>query len=206
MLWFHGFRSESSANRDELARIAGAGFLAAGVDAVGHGARAVLDMDALMAAAPGGALEVMLGMARSTAAEVPGIVRALAADGIADAERVSMAGVSMGGFVVYQAAPLVARLRAAVAMLGSPEWPAVDSAHRRPAAFHDVALLSITAQLDASVPPAPARRFHDALAASHPRPERARYIELAEAEHVMRAEQWRAMMDAMLEWLRRHGQ
>ena len=164
------------------------------------------DMDARTASAPGGALEVMLGMARETAAEVPGIVEALAADGVADARRVSMAGVSMGGFLAYMAAPLVPRLRAAVAMLGSPEWPAHDSAHLRPDAFHDVALLSITAERDVNVPPEPARRFHDALARSHPRPERARHVELPDAEHLMREEQWRAMTDSMIEWLRRHGQ
>ena len=163
-------------------------------------------MDARTAAARGGALEVMLTLARETAAEVPGIVAALAAEGLADPARVSMAGVSMGGFLVYLAAPLVPGLRAAVAMLGSPEWPAHDSAHLRPDAFHDVALLSITAERDVNVPPEPARRFHDALAGSHPRPERARHVELPDAEHLMREEQWRAMMDAMMEWLRRLGQ
>ncbi|MGZ8379770.1 MAG: hypothetical protein ACXW0Z_21290 [Gemmatirosa sp.] len=92
----------------------------------------------------------------------------------------------------------------AVALLGAPEWPGDDSPHRRPHAFHDVALLSITAERDASVPPDAARRFHATLAVDHPRPDRARHLELPDAEHLMTGAQWHAAMDGMLDWLRAH--
>ena len=205
VLWFHGFRAAAADNQGELTRIAAEGFLAVGVDAVGHGERRDPEIAARIAASPTGALPVMLAQADATAAELPALVRALADAELGDPSRVSLVGVSMGGFLAYRAATVLPGLRAVVALLGSPEWPGDHSPHRRPHAFHDLALLSITAELDASVPPAAARRFHAALAVAHPDPARARHVELSGAEHLMSAAQWDAAMAAMLDWLRRHG-
>jgi dienelactone hydrolase len=205
VLWFHGFRAAAADNRGELARIAAEGFLAVGVDAVGHGERHDPGLAARIAASPGGALPVMLAQADATTAELPALVRALAEAGLGDPTRVSLVGVSMGGFLAYHAATVLTGLRAVVALLGSPVRPGGDGPHRQPHAFHDLALLSITAERDASVRPDAARHFHDALAASHPEPARARYLELAGAEHLMSGEQWETALTAMLDWLRAHG-
>ena len=111
----------------------------------------------------------------------------------------------MGGFLAYRAATVLSGLHAVVALLGSPAWPGDDAPHRRPHAFHDLALLSITAERDASVPPDAARRFHAELSATHPDPSRARHHELPGAEHLMSGEQWEAAMTAMLDWRRAHA-
>jgi hypothetical protein len=205
VLWLHGFRAAAEDNRDELVRIAAAGFLAVGVDAVGHGARRDPALSERIAASPGGALPVMLALADATARELPALVAALVETEGADPARVALVGVSMGGFLVYRAVPALPALAAAVALLGSPEWPGPDSPHARPHAFHHVALLSITAERDVNVPPDAARRFHAALAADHPRPERARHLELRDAEHLMTGAQWHAAMEATLDWLRTHA-
>jgi hypothetical protein len=204
VLWLHGFRAAAEDNRDELARLAAEGFLAVGVDAVGHGARRDARLADRIAASPGGALPVMLALADATARELPALVAALIDDEGGDPARVALVGVSMGGYLVYRAVPALSTLAAAVALLGSPEWPDPESPHRRPSAFHDVALLSITAARDVNVPPDAARRFHAALAIGHPRPERARYLELPDAEHLMNAAQWNAAIEAVLDWLRVH--
>jgi dienelactone hydrolase len=108
----------------------------------------------------------------------------------------------MGGYLVYRAVTRMPTLRAAVAMLGSPEWPErADSPHLTPEAFHGTALLSITAERDASVPPGEARGFHERLRAYHPAPERERYVELAGAEHLMGADDWARLMDEATGWL-----
>jgi dipeptidyl aminopeptidase/acylaminoacyl peptidase len=146
----------------------------------------------------------MLDLARATAVEVPAIVRALADDGLADPVRVAAVGVSMGGYLVYHAVTVMPALRAVVALLGSPEWPDGGGPHRAPHAFRDVALLSITAEHDASVPPDAARRFHARLAGAHPDAPAA-YHELRGAAHLMGAEHWAEAMDATLAWLRRHA-
>lgn len=204
VLWYHGFGARASDNRAELARIAGAGFIVVGVDAVGHGARRLPDLDARIALPMEGARREMLALADASAHEVPALVRALVEDGIADAGRIALVGVSMGGYLAYRAVLREPALRVVVALLGSPEWPDADSPHLHPERFDDVALLAVTAGHDASVPPAAARRFHDVLRARRASEERLRYVELEGAQHLMRAEQWERLMDETVGWLVRH--
>ena len=115
VLWFHGFNADAETHRPELERFARAGLDAFGVDAVGHGSRRWPDLDARVAAPRDEAKRTMLGIAAATAAEVPGLVDTLLREG---QESVSIAGVSMGGYVVYRALLLEPRIRAAVAILG----------------------------------------------------------------------------------------
>lgn len=204
VLWLHGFRSRKEDNRDELARLADAGLLAVGVDAVAHGARTPADVEARRAASAGGAYPVMLALAIATADDVPAVVRALVDEGLADAARVGVVGISMGAFAAYRAVRVAPGLRAAVAVLGSPEWPHPESPHHDAGAFHHVALLQVTAERDESVPPDAARRFHAALAAAHPAPAHVRYVELAGAPHLMDAAAWERAMDETRRWLVRH--
>lgn len=203
VLWHHGFSASKASHRNELARVAALGLRAAGVDAVGHGARRFPDWDDRLDAArrgpPGSVFRFMLSIAASTADETPALVDALAREGLADPARVSLVGISLGGYVAYRALLRLPTLRAVVALLGSPEWPDDDpgSPHLYAEAFRQTAILSITAERDASVPPEEARRFHEALGAS----EHARYLELPGAEHLMSAEHWARAMDETVGWL-----
>jgi uncharacterized protein len=204
VLWFHGLSVAKETHRAELERIARAGFLAVGVDAAGHGERRLPDLDQRIAGTQAEALMAMLPLVERTAEEVPGIVRALAAEGLADADRVALAGISMGGYVVYRALLTDVPLRAAVALLGSPEWPWEDSPHLHPDAFHRTALLSITGENDTNVPPDGARELHRRLAEQGADPERTRYVELPGAVHLMSAADWATAMDETMRWIARH--
>ena len=201
VLWFHGLSVDKETHRKELEQIARAGFLAVGVDAAGHGERRLPDLDARIDVSRDETIRFMLGLVEQTACEVPAIVRALVDDGLADAERVSAVGISMGGYLLYRAVLEEPSLRAAVAILGSPEWPEGDSPHRHLDAFRRIALLSITAEHDENVPPAPAREFHRRLGQS----DRARYVELPGAVHLMSAADWERTMDETLRWLAIHN-
>jgi dienelactone hydrolase len=204
VLWFHGFRADALANAGELLRLADAGVLAVGVDAVGHGRRLDHTLSAKLAASHAGAYPVMLESAEATAAEIPALLHALAARGTGDPFRTGMVGVSMGAFVVYRALRRVP-MRAVVAILGSPEWPGADSPHAAPAAsFGETALLSITAERDESVPPGAARTFHRRLAAESPDPWRHRYLELAGSPHLVDPDGWEFVMRSTVDWLRTH--
>ncbi len=121
----------------------------------------------------------------------------------ADPARVAIAGISMGGYVVYRAGVVEPRIRAAVAILGSPEWPRGDSPHRYPDALAGTALLSITAERDENVPPAAARALHRMLGTAFPAAEQ-RYLELPGEPHLMSAGAWATTMDEMLSWLQEH--
>ena len=201
VLWFHGLSVDKETHRKELERIAGAGFLAVGVDAAGHGERRLADLDARIDESREETIRFMLGLVEETAREVPSIVCALAAEGLADGDRVALVGISMGGYLVYRALMEEPAPRAAVAILGSPEWPDGDSPHRHLDAFRRVALLSITAENDENVPPAAARELHRTLGEG----ERTRYVELPGAVHLMGEPDWERTMDETLRWLALHN-
>ncbi|HEX6036649.1 alpha/beta hydrolase family protein [Longimicrobium sp.] len=203
VLWFHGFGVDKETHRKELAQLADAGFLAVGVDAAGHGARRLPDLVERQAAPRDEALRTMIALVAQTAAEVPAIVRALADEELADVDRVGIAGISMGGYVVYQATAVCPGLRAAVALLGSPEWPEGGGPDGALDALGRVALLSVTGECDENVPPRAARTLHARLAEAHPRATQ-RYVEIPGAVHLMAEAHWHQAMDETLRWLRLH--
>jgi len=204
VLWFHGFGVDKETHGKELRQLGDTGFLAVGVDAAGHGNRRLPDLDARQAAPREQALRTMIELAARTADEVPAVVRALVDEGLADGGRVGVAGVSMGGYVVYRAVLREPSIRAAVSILGSPDWPHGDSPHRHLDEFRRTALLSITAERDENVPPDAARELHRRLAEVDPGSPLHRYVELPGAVHLMSEEHWNRAMDETLRWLAHH--
>ena len=206
VLWFHGLGVDKETHRKELEQLAAAGFLAVGVDAAGHGERALPSLrQRIDEASQRDALALMLPLVELTARDVPVVVRQLRDEGLADERRIALAGISMGAFVVYRAIVLVQNIRAAVALLGSPEWPEGISPHWTPDAFRSTALLSITGERDTNVPPDGARRFQAKLQGDSHRAAVSKYLEIPGAEHLMRESHWGMAMEATLEWLRCHN-
>ena len=64
-----------------------------------------------------------------------------------------------------------------------------------------MALLSITAERDESVPPGAARALHRRLADDAAGPMRHGYLELPGAPHLVDAKGWATIMDATVAWL-----
>lgn len=204
VLWAHGFRADALAHAGELERVADAGFIAIGLDAVGHGARRDGQLEDRLSRSADGALPVVLDLVRQTVLELPALIDALVAHHAADRARISLVGISMGAFLGYHAIAQGVPLRAAVALLGDPVWAGHGSPHRQLSAFANVALLSITAEHDVSVPPAPARRFHDLLRETFDT-SRHRHHELRGAGHLTSAAEWAEAMDVTMDWLHRYG-
>ncbi len=205
VLWMHGFRADALAHAAELEHCAALGFIAVGVDAVDHGARSNPTLAERLLRSVDGALPVMLDVMEATVRELPALIDALVAECGVDRDRVSLVGISMGAFLAYRAVTAGVPLRAVVALLGSPEWPRDTSAHRVRSAFRDVALLSITAEHDVSVPSAAVFRLHEALAtdAAHVAPHR--HHTLRGAGHLTTAAQWAEAMHETMAWLERYG-
>lgn len=200
VLWFHGLGVNKETHRAELHLLAEHGFLAVGIDAVGHGERRWPHLQQLIDAPRDDAFANAVDMGVQTSKEVPAILDELIHDGMADPHRIALAGISMGAFALYRAlVECRGRISSAVAILGSPRWPSASSPHNDLNAFCDAALLSITAELDENVPPHAARELH--LALEERCPDRHRYVELSGAVHLMSAAHWEETKREMLNWL-----
>lgn len=203
VLFHHGLGSEIGANLKELRSLADAGFLALGVDAVGHGRRRWPDFDEVLDGP--GFDEVFIGAVRDTARETGILVSALA-DRWGPDLRVGMGGISMGGFVTYRSLVEEPRLACAVSILGSPRWAArtEESPEHHLTRLWPRPLLSLNAGEDRSVPPGPARELHEKLA-DHYRadPTRHRFVEFPGVGHFMPEPDWNRLWDLTLGWFER---
>jgi dienelactone hydrolase len=199
---YHPLGKDKDVHAGDLERLAGAGFLAIGVDAIAHGERRVAYGMMRFLADPIGALQKVVS---GTAAEVPGLLDLLESRGWAYPGRIGIAGISLGGFVAYGAAATDRRITAAACVLASPDWGADP---RSPFAnldrFFPLALLSVTASADALVPPGPARRLHSALAPRYAAaPERLRHVELAGERHHLSDAAWNRAQAEAAAWFER---
>jgi dienelactone hydrolase len=181
-LVYHALGGDKSVHADDLAELARAGFLAVGVDAVGHGERPWPDAWERFRA---GWQQAFLEVVTETVAEVPSVVDALERRGLALPGALGVVGVSLGGFVAYGAVLADRRLAAAVCVNASPRWgDHPRSPDRRRGDFFPTAVLSIVGGADPIVPAAHARVFHAALAPHYAgAPERQRLVELPGESH-----------------------
>ncbi len=202
VLWFHGLAADKEVHRPELYAFARAGLLAVGVDAVGHGERRWPDLDERLAASPSDAGRVFDSLVAQTAAEVPLLLDSLVRLGLADAGRLAVAGVSMGGCIVYRTLASEHRLQAAVALLGSPARGRPRGQPFPLAKVFPAALLSITAELDEVVPPAAAIALHEQLAPLYaPAPHRLCRRAIPAAPHFMSQPDWQRAIAEARDWI-----
>lgn len=196
VLLYHGFGGAKERLSDYLAALAEAGFLAVGLDAVGHGERRYPDFgvrfDDTRWDTHFEEVETrFLALLDETAAEVPSVIDGLLARGWARADRIGIGGRSLGGCVCYAAVLADDRIRAAVSIVGSPEWtlPRPHSPHLHPDGFFPAAVLSLAAEFDEHCPPAPIRDFHAGLAARYAsQPGRNSYLEYPAVGHFLTPE------------------
>ncbi len=213
VLFYHGFGGTKEKPAAYLTALAEAGFLAVSLDAVGHGERRYPDFDVIFSDERWDASfeeteTDFLRVIDETAAEVPAIIDDLVARGWAQADRVGVAGRSLGGNVSYASVLADSRVRAVVSVVGSPEWtlPRAHSPHHHPDRFFPAAVLSQAAEFDEHCPPGPIRAFHAALEPWYAaEPDRNAYVEYPGVRHALtqelNAESGRQLVDWFRRWL-----
>jgi len=212
ILFYHGFDESKDQMQVELATLAEAGFLAVGIDAIGHGMRRYPDFEDRFPPFEGRFMGDMkaeanfLTVVRATAQELPQIIDALLSLGWAHQGQIGVSGISMGGFVTYAAIVSDKRIRAATPVVGSPEWklPWQESPHRHLTQFFPTALLSQTAGDDTRVPSQAVRAFHDQLTPFYASaPERLHLIEYPQVGHGLGEKEWAQVRQNLVAWFER---
>jgi uncharacterized protein len=209
ILFYHGFGASKETYVSVLQRLAEAGFLTIGIDAVGHGERRYPDfserfppfepsfMDNLQLEA------AFLSLVRATVREIPSLLDALLERGWAYPGHTGIAGHSMGGFVTYAAVVADPRIQVAAAVSGSPRWklPWPDSLHLHLDRFFPTALLSQIAATDTQVSPDGTRGLHASLVPYYAQaPERLRLIEYPDATHALSEQEWEQVWSEVVRW------
>jgi uncharacterized protein len=211
VLLYHGFGGIKERMAPYAGALAGAGFLAVSLDAVGHGARRRPDFDEVFSDERWDisfeATETdFLRLLDDTVAEIPAVIDDLAARDWARPDGVGVGGRSLGGCVAYAAVLADPRVRAVAPVVGSPEWtlPRPHSPHHHPDRFFPAAVLSQAAEFDEHCPAAGIREFHDRLAPFYERdPARIEYTEFPGAGHSLTPELSAATVRAMVAWFQR---
>lgn len=179
VLFYHGLHSDKETHRKELESLARYGFLAVGVDAVGHGERRIADLSAFL-----NRDELMTQVAkllRPSVEEIPLLVDHLHAEGYGP---VGLAGISFGGMLAFGAVACEPRLRAVVAILGDPRWCRPD-----PADYRATPLFAWNGGRDQHVEPVGAREFIRELQRIEP-DGAFQYREYPNSDHFMEPEDW----------------
>lgn len=204
VLLYHGLHSGKDAHEKEMRSLGQAGFLAVGIDAVGHGERhRVLDW-----ADP----VVRYQTLRETALELPTVVSHLR-HRFPHLHKVGAVGISLGGFTLFSAlAEHDEQLEAVVTLLGSPRWKGLapepglwqHSPHHVPEWFPPTALLIQNAGRDEHVATSDARDFaRDLQRYYHQTPDRLAYREYPRSGHFMEPDEWEQAWSATLAWFER---
>ena len=210
---YHGLGSNKETQEKELCQLAERGFLAVGVDAVGHGERQYSDYRQRMDS-DHWHLE-FLAMVRQTADEVPRVVAALK-NLSNDLGNFGLTGISMGGCIAFAAAVNQNYLSAVAPILGSPDWSLggrrevtpewwKDSPHHTPEWFNPTPLLIQNAGKDQHVSPKPAQAFfEEARRYYHLTPQNLAYVEYPESDHFMRPQDWEQLWQRVIRWFEKH--
>jgi uncharacterized protein len=211
VLFYHGFGGTKERPEAYLTALAEAGFLAVSLDAVGHGERRYPDFEVIFDAERWDARfeeteTHFLKLLDDTAAEIPAIIDDLLARGWVRADRVGVAGRSLGGNIAFASVLADSRVCAAVSVVGSPEWtlPRPHSPHHHPDRFFPAAVLSQAAEYDEHCPPGPIRVFYAALEPWYaPEPARIRYVEYPGVGHFLTPELDAESVQEMVAWFQR---
>ncbi len=203
ILLYHGLGASKEKNAKELASLACAGFLAIGIDNVGHGERRYADYDHKFSSWEGDFEQNFLTAIRETVDEVPRLFDTLIEMGYSNPHKLGVTGISMGGFITYGAVVHERRLKAAAPVLGSPKWRINHSGspHHNTDNFFPTALLSQNAGDDEHVSPRPAREFIEVLKPYYQEaPERLKHVEFPGVRHIMPEKEWNELWHNVLEW------
>lgn len=159
VLFFHGLHSSNETHREDLRRLAAAGYLALGVDGMGHGRRGFDTREYLRVGPQCRQIRKLL---QATMWDIPVLLDQLQLQGY---QEFACCGISWGAYMAFGAVAIEPRLQCGISILGCPDWhqgledPAPDesdpvnwSPHMVPERFLQRPWLLWNGELDPHVP------------------------------------------------------
>jgi dienelactone hydrolase len=164
VLVWHGLGGEKEDLLEALEHLAGQGFAAIGVDAVGHGARRSAELEERLFGKPDEQARAFLDVVQASSAEVPALINAVDAEGWRGTQPLALLGTSLGGFITL-AAPRDERIAARLSISGSPRFDdgRPGSPEERLDACWPCAILLLHGADDDVVPAGPGLAFIEGL-------------------------------------------
>lgn len=204
VFFFHGLMANKEVNEKELKSIADKGFLAIGIDIIGHGERSddKFCEENINKDDPVWKIHFYNAIYK-TALELPNIINGLHFMNITKGDKIGVCGISMGAYICYAACVKEPRIKAVSALLGSPvfEDDEEDSPHLFIDKFKDKAILSQTGMEDKVVPCGQAKEFHELLKQKFPEnADNFEYIEYPNEGHTFSEHKWEQLWNINLAW------
>jgi len=207
IFFYHGLTAKKEANLKEFKELAEEGFLVVGVDVFYHGERKHPRFDEIFSGENSERRQFMLDAILLTVKELSYLIDELEARGWIQGGKIGVMGISMGGHTTYTAITQEPRVRAAVAIVGSPKYifERPESPHLHIDKFDTVYLLSQTGGIDDCVPPDNAREFHQNLEKKYfDADRRFCYIEYPKSGHGFTEKDWQECLSNTKNWFRKY--
>jgi uncharacterized protein len=199
VLVLHGFTASKDVQRTEVESLAQHGYLAVGLDAVGHGERRWPDFQQRFS---GDGERPFFELVQQTANELPGVLAALRELELLCEGRLGAVGFSMGGTIVLGSVGHRCAFDAVATVVAPPHWRQVgEDFAERLEAFFPTPLLMQTGERDEVISPAAARALAERLRPHYASaPERLRFVEYAGEAHLFSPNAWRQAWGEVLGW------
>lgn len=190
VIMYHGSSASKDTHAKELSSLADAGFMAIGVDNIGHGERKYPDFEELFSHDNPDMIKNMLKAVDETAVELPLIVKFLNSEfGIAN-KNIGILGISMGALIVYKAIS-IAHIKCAVPILGTPKYCPYETKNYLKS-YARTCLLSLNASKDQYISNKETVHLHSILKKRYKTyKERFLYKEYSDSNHFMLPGDWK---------------
>ncbi|MEI6056587.1 MAG: dienelactone hydrolase family protein [Lentisphaerota bacterium] len=204
VIMYHGSSSSKEIHAKELSSLADAGFMAIGIDNVGHGERKYPNFEDLFSHDSPNMIENMLKAVNETALELPSIVEFLDKKfGLQD-KSIGILGISMGALIVYKALSIAKSIRCAVAILGTPKFCAYETKDYLKS-YAKTCLISLNASKDQYISNKETIRLHSMLKKRYRTyKERFLYKEYPDSGHFMLPEDWESCWQTSISFLQKN--
>ncbi len=200
VLVLHGFTASKDVQRTELQSLAQHGYLAVGLDAVGHGDRRWPDFKQRFSGAD--TARPFFELVRETADELPAVIAALRERELVRPARLGAVGFSMGGAVLLGSIGRRCNFDAVATVVAPPHWRGVgEDPAERLEVFFPTPVLMQTGERDEVISPQEARELAERLRPHYASaPERLHFVEYAGEPHLFTEATWRVAWPRVLAW------